>query len=109
MNNNITFYGGGVKCDNPHCDYVEQSVKIEDYKNWVNKPCPKCGANLLTEADYKNVQLILRIVNFLNKIGNIINKIPPRKKVPSENERATLTFQMDGSGKIDMEINETEC
>ena len=103
--NSVEVYGGGIKCDNPHCDYVEQNVKIEDYKSWVNRACPKCGANLLTESDYKNVQLILRIAGFLNKIGNIINRILPQKR-PQSNEGATLSFQMDGSGKLDMEVKE---
>lgn len=36
----------GIKCDNPECDFKDMSVNFEDYKNWVNRPCPKCGTNL---------------------------------------------------------------
>lgn len=42
----------GIKCDNPQCDFKDHTVRIEDYKQWLNWPCPKCGANLLTQADY---------------------------------------------------------
>ena len=40
---------GGIKCDNPSCDFRDESIPVEDYKNWLNKPCPICGSNLLTK------------------------------------------------------------
>ena len=54
----------GIKCDNPKCDFVDMSVKFEDYKDWVNKPCPKCGANLLTEIDFLNTAIMMAAVEF---------------------------------------------
>ena len=42
----------GIKCDNPKCDYIDATVKFEEYPEWVNKACPKCGENLLTQEDY---------------------------------------------------------
>ena len=44
------FYG--IKCDNTECDYLDLSVKFEEYPNWIDKPCPKCGTNLLTQSQY---------------------------------------------------------
>ena len=58
-----------IKCDNPECDYRDDSVKYEDYPNWLNKPCPKCGQNLLTKEDYK-------VCRFLVKLSNLYNKLP---------------------------------
>ena len=58
----------GLKCDNPDCDYVNMDIKVEDYKKWVNKPCPKCGENLLTEDDYNFVMIMLNITDKFNKI-----------------------------------------
>ena len=43
----------GIKCDAPGCDFKDTSVQRRQYYEWINRPCPKCGANLLTEADYK--------------------------------------------------------
>jgi phage FluMu protein Com len=43
----------GIKCD--HCDWRNLTVERADYKDWLNRPCPKCGANLLTQADYDAV------------------------------------------------------
>lgn len=69
MNNKVQVCGGGLKCDNPKCDYVDIGISMEDYKNWVNKPCPKCGEVLLTKQDYDAVQQILHIIG---TVGNNI-------------------------------------
>ena len=29
---------GGLKCDNETCDYKDNTVKAENYKEYVNKP-----------------------------------------------------------------------
>ena len=63
---------GGIKCDNPNCDYRNESVPVEDYKNWLNKPCPICGSNLLTKKDYKSVKRLLSTIKIINKIGKIL-------------------------------------
>lgn len=47
-NNIIRLTCGGLKCDNPKCDFVDMSIAMENYEAWVNKPCPKCGESLLT-------------------------------------------------------------
>ena len=44
----------GIKCDNEKCDYADPTVQYEEYPNWINKPCPACGENLLTEKAYKD-------------------------------------------------------
>lgn len=45
----------GLKCDNPNCDWSDMSVPFSDYESSINKPCPKCGENLLTQEDYDQV------------------------------------------------------
>ena len=59
----------GIVCDNEVCDYViPKSEMILPLESYVNKPCPKCGENLLTEKDYKlsiNFKKIVNIINFL--------------------------------------------
>lgn len=49
MKNALELSIKGIKCDNPNCDYINKDVEFKDYKKWINKPCPKCGANLLTQ------------------------------------------------------------
>lgn len=38
----------GLKCDNKECDYQDDTIRYEEYKKYINAPCPKCGHNLLT-------------------------------------------------------------
>lgn len=78
---------GGLSCDNPSCDWEDASISTDDYKNWVNKGCPKCGQSVLSEEDYnKTMQLISAI--------NLINSIPPE-------QLAELTKNMDSDDIID--------
>lgn len=81
---------GGIKCD--ACDYNDMSVKVEDYPAWVNAPCPKCGENLLTEADFRTVQTMLQLVQSFNQT------LPKR----SEDEKTVkMSAEMNGTGKVD--------
>ena len=84
----------GIQCDNKNCDYEDDTVVVQDYKDWLNKPCPCCGANLLTEKDYKLVLAIKRFENSpliqgLNKLYDKLNK--PKVIVEAE---------MNGTGTI---------
>jgi hypothetical protein len=60
----------GIKCDNPLCDYIDASVKFEEYADWVNKSCPKCGENLLTQEDYDFC------LNSDNMVENLLELLP---------------------------------
>jgi hypothetical protein len=76
---------GGIKCDAPGCgwrcpsrwhdDTVEWNDVHAAVATWLNKPCPDCGANLLTEADarvaiswYKYTELINKYLGWLPQI-----------------------------------------
>lgn len=80
----------GIKCDNKNCDYDEPNVSAEDYHQWLNKPCPKCGTNLLTQADFKVVASMIKAVTFLSRF------LP---KIEGE-EMVTISIDMDGTGSI---------
>lgn len=91
MKNQVDVKIKGIKCDNKCCDYKNTSVCVEDYKEWVNKPCPKCGSVLLTESDYKFAKFIIKLVGF-------INKILPKRKDSAPDTRAVM-FK-DSNGKL---------
>lgn len=90
----------GIKCDNLSCSYIDESVQMEDYDKWVNKPCPKCGANLLTEADYELVQKVVQATN-------IVNGCIPEGTKYSENP-VVIEFEMNGSGSLLRKRNESK-
>ncbi len=67
---NIEIQGSGLVCDNTSCDWEDKTIKFEDLKSWINKSCPKCGDNVLTEADFKSAEqmrLTVKIVNSLSE------------------------------------------
>ena len=48
----------GVKCDNQICGYRDDKVDSSQYKAYINKPCPKCSQNLMTQSDYDKAMLV---------------------------------------------------
>lgn len=88
---------GGLKCDNPKCDYIDMTINVEDYEKLVNSKCPKCGEILLTEADYRNTKFLLGVVDLANKI------FPKRK---DDEKVVTMTVDMNGSGDMDFKLKE---
>jgi len=85
----------GIKCDNPICDYKDMSVEYSDYPKWLNKPCPKCGENLLTEADYKTLQDLVDVVDLVNSM-----------KLSKEEKLVKGAIYMNGTGKWSYEIED---
>jgi hypothetical protein len=69
MENIEILNSGGLKCDNPTCDWQDMTIPVEDYEKWVNQPCPKCGENVLTEQDYDNSQVLLASIALLNSFS----------------------------------------
>lgn len=96
MDQIVNLVGGGLKCDNPQCDYIDMSVKIEDYKDWVNKPCPLCGSNLLTEQDFASVLAIITMVNSINE---------SEQYYETNEEDINLHIRFNGTGKVDIDKN----
>lgn len=58
----------GLKCDNTECDYRDEEIDSVDYHKHIDAPCPKCGDNLLTQADYDKVQELQKSLSDLNNI-----------------------------------------
>lgn len=90
----ITYKFEGVKCDNPACDFRDKTAKYEDRLSWLNKPCPKCGQNLLTEKDLQTMEFMSILVDFINMITK------PFAKLFESGKKTTLSMDMDGTGKV---------
>lgn len=58
MEKPIELTGMEIKCDAKGCDYIIP-IEIKDTKSYMGKPCPKCGADLLTEEDYERLLAVL--------------------------------------------------
>ena len=97
---------GGIKCDNEACDYRDDSVKVETYPEWVNKPCPKCSANLLTEADYQNVVMMLEIAKMMNSLTP--EQLKALGAEDQGDEIVEMSVEMNGTGEMKFKIKEEE-
>lgn len=51
----------GLKCDNINCWYQDKTIKLEDYKQYINSHCPNCWEPLLTQADYNTVMKMIEL------------------------------------------------
>lgn len=87
---------GGLKCDNPNCDWRNDDIKVEEYENYINYYCPKCGCNVFTVKAYKSFRTVLKLVK-------ILNFILPKRKV-SSNNLVTAKCEFKGDGKINSVI-----
>lgn len=85
----------GVKCDNPSCDYRDDTAEYKDYEKFLNKPCPKCGSNLLTEKDLTAIKELIEITDVFNQL------LSPFVKNNEIKERIAVIAEMDGTGKIE--------
>ena len=66
---NIEYTEGGLKCDNPKCDREDNTITFSNYTEWVNKPCPKCGENVLTEEDFKRAEILRSSIDIVNSLS----------------------------------------
>lgn len=90
----------GLKCDNPSCDYQDNSIKLEQYEEYINYPCPKCNAPLLTQADYDTTMMIIQSVKLAEKLElNAIN---------NSEEMFKMSVKLDGSGIPKFDVKKLE-
>ena len=95
----------GIQCDAEGCGYsttegnwgtTPEEIKASS-ESYLNTPCPKCGASLLTEADHNAVMSMLDLAPLVTELEQAIfpNGVP-------EEEMLRVPLTMDGSGKIEI-------
>lgn len=63
-------HDSSLKCDNTNCNYRDESVDYSKLSDYINKPCPKCGENLLTYEDYKNAEILMKTADIINDLSD---------------------------------------
>ncbi|MBL4886788.1 MAG: hypothetical protein JKY95_19965 [Planctomycetaceae bacterium] len=83
-----------MQCDAKDCDYITHDVNNDTVFDYRNKPCPKCGENLLTDADWEALAGHLKAADMMSDFlkGCGIENSPSGKMV--EFARG----EMDGKG-----------
>jgi len=73
-----------IVCDNIACNY--KVLKSEDDRTqigyYLNRPCPDCGENLLTEKDLRDYINLMKYVSWMNKWFSWITIFAPKRKNP---------------------------
>ena len=101
MEKNLEIKENGLKCDS--CDWKDTTILFADYENWINKPCPMCGANVLTQEDYNNMKLLVETMDFINELTEEeINAIASLSNIETLKESDWFKF-VEGKDNVDYE------
>lgn len=92
----IKVHKWGLICDNPICDWRDDIIDFDDYKNYVNMACPKCGENVLTKHDLKNAKRLNKMI----KITNNLNRFFGVKVDHSQDKKVLVNTHNDITFKI---------
>ena len=95
----------GIQCD--ACDYANDKgnwgTTPEEIKatseSYLDKPCPKCGAPLLTIADHN---ALLSMLDLAPIITGLEEAMYP-EGVPKD-QMVKVPIEMDGTGKMNIEL-----
>jgi hypothetical protein len=82
---------GSIKCD--YCDYRDDNVPTKDYHLWLNRACPKCSANLLTQRDFDLGNKIEQITWWINLLFGWIGWF-------IKSDRTFIKTEMNENGSI---------
>ena len=95
-NKHIEQIDGGLVCDNQKCDYENKEILSENYKDWLNKPCPKCGENLLTDEDLDNFLKVSAAANLVNSFSE--EELEKLSELLGHNPNLNSDFLKDAEG-----------
>lgn len=69
-----------IICDNCKFTVISHRDPMDMCKHYINRPCPRCGKNLLTLKAAKNYLKFIHVVNWLNKWFSWLTIFIPRNK-----------------------------
>lgn len=98
----IEVKGRGLVCDNPKCDYRNETIAIENYAAWIGALCPDCGEVLLTEDQYEMAQLVMGVVNTVNEMADepVITKL--LKDADLHGSKARMKVKVTKAGGLEV-------
>lgn len=88
---------GRLRCDAVGCGFVEP-VALAFTEELIGRPCPLCGANLLTRRDYADTQRLFAFIGWINRwFGWLGSETPPanahRVQVRTHNGEVTTKWR----------------
>lgn len=86
---------GGIKCDNKDCGYRDDSIVFDQYRDFINKPCPKCGENLLTQEDFDLAEQLHELQGMMEGLPpELLDSILKAANPMTEDERKAATDEL---------------
>lgn len=74
--------GAFLKCDAADCGHVENVPAVS--RDLIGMPCPKCGANLLTEKDCEDwLAMIQPGIDLMRSLGLLVDQPNDRQNLRS--------------------------
>ncbi len=87
MSKKLELHIGELRCDVPGCGYqTDYAETWETIADCIGRPCPKCGASLLTAEDYATMMMLYGVSMCSGD-------------APEHAERVTGTIEMNGTGE----------
>lgn len=71
MKDKIQLIESGLKCDNIECNWENKTIHHKDYFKHIDRECPKCGENILTQQDYNSAMLFHSVVDMVNGMNEV--------------------------------------
>jgi phage FluMu protein Com len=90
---NIQYVLNGLRCD--QCNWVDENIPLDDFDKWLDKPCPKCGAIVLTHEQLGHLYMMLEIADVMNQLDIPIDPNEPM---------AEMNLLIDSSANIKLNI-----
>lgn len=81
------------------CDYQDNTIKFEQYKEYINYPCPACGSPLLTQADYDTTLELIQLFKYAETLTPLS---------AGDEEKVKITVELNGSGIPKFNIQELD-
>jgi len=93
-----------MHCDACEKDYVVNApFSMKEIKKWLNKPCPECGANMLTKADYEVAKVMIGIEKTSIFITGICRFLGLKTR------QIEVEFQTNGKGELTITPTNTKA
>jgi len=101
----VTIESMGIKCDAPECDYHDANAvfDIDNPEEWLDRPCPKCGASLLTQEDLNTIIASRKMMDAINEMAERMGLVPDDSEV-DESDMVAVTMDYNGTGKPDVSV-----
>ena len=102
----IHSFAYGIKCDNEDCGWADWTVTEDQYPDYIDKPCPCCGENLLTREAFEKTGHFTELSNIIN---NWYMNLPSEAKQMFKNDYKCMAYNVKANGDLELdEIFENE-